>query len=83
MAIRNLRLFLHFSPNGGRSLAGGCNSPVWNTACCIWYGQVEGDALGRFNRTARLPHDLLVNMVLNVHRTHQAYGGGGGGTRSV
>ena len=31
--------FLCFSPNGGRSLAGGCSSSVWNITCCIWNGQ--------------------------------------------
>ena len=26
--------FLHFSPNGRRSVAGGCSSSVWNVTCC-------------------------------------------------
>ena len=30
--------------------AGGCGSSVRNIACCIWNGQVEIDALNRFNR---------------------------------
>ena len=55
----DLRPFLHFSPNGGRSLTGGCSSPVCNTACCIWNGQVENGALSRFNHTAVLTHDPL------------------------
>ena len=43
-----------FSLNGGRCLAGGCSSSFWNTSYCIWNGQVENDALRRFNRTAML-----------------------------
>ena len=49
--------FLHFSPNGGFSLAGGCRSTFWNTACCIRNEQVEPDAPSCFNRTATLTHD--------------------------
>ena len=53
----DLRPFLHFSPNSGRSLAGGISTSVWNLVCCIWNGQVETDVLRRFNRTAMLTHD--------------------------
>ena len=51
----DLRPFVDLNPNGGRSLAGGCSSSVWNTACCTWNGQVETDALSRFSLT----HDTL------------------------
>ena len=27
---------------------------AWNITCCIWNGQVETEALSRFNRTATL-----------------------------
>ena len=44
--------FRHFS-----SLAGGCSSSVCNNvSCSIWNGQVETDALSRFNRMAILTH---------------------------
>ena len=39
-----IRPFLHFSPNRGRSLAGGCSSSIWNIACCVCNGQVETNA---------------------------------------
>ena len=56
---RDLRPFLHFSTNGGHSLAGGSSSSVWNNyiSNCIWNGQVEADDQSRFNRTAMLSHD--------------------------
>ena len=49
---------LHFSPNVGRSLAGGNSSSVWNITSCIWNGRVQTDAPSCFNRTAVLTHDL-------------------------
>ena len=52
-------LSLHFSPNGGRLLAGGSGASVWIIARCIWNGQFETDAVSRFNRTAVLTHGPL------------------------
>ena len=48
--------FLHVSPNGERSLDGGCSAlkKMFNTAICMWNGQVETDVLSRFNCTAVL-----------------------------
>ena len=48
------------------SLTGGCSSPVWNTACRIWNGQVETDALRRFNRTAMPIHYTFWDQVRTV-----------------
>ena len=50
---------LHSSPNGGRSLAGGCSSSVWNVTCCIWNRQTETDGLNCFDRTAVPTRDPL------------------------
>ena len=55
----DLRPFVDLNPNGGRSLASGCSSSVWNIAFCTWNGQVETDALSRFSRMAMLTHDAL------------------------
>ena len=53
----DLRPFVHFSPNGGCSLAGGCNSSISNIVCCIWNGEAETGTLSRFNCTAMLTYD--------------------------
>ena len=54
----DLQPFIHFSPNKRWSLAGRSSSSIWNTACCIWKGQVETDALSCFSRMALLMHNF-------------------------
>ena len=58
--LSNFRPVLHFTPNGRRSLAGTCSSSVWNRSCCTWNGEVESDAVSRFNHTAVLTYDPCV-----------------------
>ena len=49
----DLPSFHHFSPNGSRSLIGGCSSSCFEYST----GQVETDARSRFSRTAMLSYD--------------------------
>ena len=50
--------FSHVQTTGAHWLAGAVNL-LWNTACCIWNGQVETDALSHFNLMLMLTHDLF------------------------
>ena len=57
--VCDFRPFRHFSPNGGRSLAGGSGSSIRNIVTCIWNGRVETVALSRFNGMATFIHVLF------------------------
>ena len=68
----DLRPFIHFSPNSRWSLAGRSSSSIWNTACCIWKGQVETDALSCFSRMALLTHNFRHTALLMHNFRHTA-----------
>ena len=58
----DFRPFLHFSPNGRRSVAGGCSSSVWNVTCCSCTAVLTHDPFEicsdvLLNHTAVLTHD--------------------------
>ena len=60
--------------HGGRSLAGGCSSFVWDITICIRNGEVETDALNRFKITAILSHDpFKISLGLSSASLHFPY----------